>query len=406
MAMITYAEALALIENLVCIPHLEPVPLSASLGLVCAEDLRLAQPQPPFDRSTMDGYAVALNGGAQFQVKDAVHAGTAFEGTLKPGECVRITTGAPAPAGTTVIPIEATDRGTAVMTVMDEKALAEGRNIAWRGEDGEAGAVIVAAGTQMAPTTIAVAAMAGCSEVTVHWPPDLAIVTTGDEVGGDNKAGIKDSNGPFLSAFAHALGLNSTAIHAKDDAASLREALEMASDNGDIIVTTGGVSAGDKDLVPPTAAKLGFTTIFHHVAMQPGKPVFLAERMGGQGARFLLGLPGNPVAVVATAQLVLLPLIGRMMGSWSQQWQELPMVCDWQNKGQRQLFLPAKLAAGGVEPIAWNGSGDLIAAAAGDGLIDLPPKAAYSAGQRVRFLPYIGLVPGERGMMPPRKGRI
>jgi molybdopterin molybdotransferase len=412
MAMITYAEAVAAIDALICIPKLEPVPLSAALGMVTAEEVRLREHQPPFDRSTMDGYAVVLNNGAkQFQVKDAVHAGTTFQGTLKPGECVRITTGAPCPEGTTVIPLEATDRGTSVMTVTDDQALAERRNIAWRGEDGHAGDIVVGAGTRISPTTIAAAAMCGCTEITVCWPPDLAIVTTGDEVGvpggdraqADNKAGINDSNGPFLQAFAHSLGLSSTQVHAKDEANSLREALEMASDNGDIIVTTGGVSAGDKDLVPPTAAKLGFKTIFHHVAMQPGKPVFLAERPGKNGARFLIGLPGNPVAVVATAHLLLLPLVGRMMGGWKQQWLELPLTRDWQNKGQRPLFLPAKIIPGGVEPIAWNGSGDLLAAAAGDGLIELPAKSSFSAGQRIQFLPYVGLLPGDRGILPPRK---
>ncbi|MBA3938324.1 MAG: molybdopterin molybdenumtransferase MoeA, partial [Planctomycetes bacterium] len=249
------------------------------------------------------------------------------------------------------------------------------------------------------PAVLALAAMAGVTAMTVARPPRVAIVTTGDEVGGGGAAGIVDSNGPFLGGFCAALGLECTRTHAEDDADALRRVL--AGHAAEIVVTTGGVSAGDRDLVPRIAAELGFGTIFHQVAMQPGKPVLLARR----GERFLVGLPGNPVSVLATAHLVLLPLLQRLMGRGASPWLELPLAVPWQHRGLRQLFLPARLVPGGIAPVRWNGSGDLIAAAAADGLVDLAPGSDHAAGAMVRFLPYVGQTIGERGVMPERVGR-
>ncbi len=400
MPTISYAEALAAIAALPITAATERVALAAAAGRVAGEEVRLAGDQPPFDRATMDGFAAVLAPGTtSYRVVGTVHAGETFAGALAPGEAVRIMTGAPAPAGTTVIPYEATDRGTAQVAVTDAKALAPRRNIAWRGEDGRAGALVIAPGTRLAPALLALAAMAGVTAISVARPPRVAIVTTGDEVGGGGSAGILDSNGPFLSGFCAALGLECTRTHAEDDADALRRVL--TEHGADIVVTTGGVSAGDRDLVPRIAAELGFATVFHQVAMQPGKPVLLARR----GERFLVGLPGNPVSVLATAHLVLLPLLQRLLGRGASPWLELPLAVPWQHRGARQLFLPARVVAGGISPVRWNGSGDLIAAAAADGLVDLAPRSEHAAGAVVRFLPYVGHTMGERGVMPERVGR-
>jgi molybdopterin molybdotransferase len=398
--MLTYAQALALIGSLDLIPATETLPLAATAGRVLAADVRLAGDQPPFDRATMDGYALRLAGEAtHFRVVATVHAGERFAGELQPGEAVRIMTGAPVPAGATVVPHELTDRGAETVTITDAAALRPGRNTARRGEDGRAGAIIAAAGTRLTPVVLAAAAMAGAATATVARAPRLAVVTTGDEVGGQGDAAIHDSNGPFMAGFAAALGLGATRRHAPDTGDRLRNALREAADEADIVVTSGGVSAGDKDLVPALAAELGFATVFHHLAMQPGKPVLLARQGAG---RFLVGLPGNPVSVLATAHLVLWPLIRRFLGAPPPAWLELPLTMPWQHRGNRQLFLPARLATGGIEPLRWNGSGDLLAAAAGDGLVDLAPGAVLAAGAPARFLPYVGGALGERGLLPAR----
>jgi len=400
--MLTYADALARLAALTVTPASERLPLTEAAGRVVAEDIRLSGDQPPFDRATMDGYALCLKAGANaYAVKGVVYAGSSYPGTLQPGEAVRIMTGAPAPTGTTVVPHELSDRGEEVVVITDPKARTPDRNIAWRGEDGKAGAVLVAAGTRLTPLVLSVAAMAGATTVTVARAPRLALVTTGDEVGGGGPGGIIDSNGPFLTGFAASLGLSAFRAHAGDQAGMLRMTLSSAMDRAEVIVTTGGVSAGDKDLIPAVAADLGFSTLFHHVSIQPGKPVLVMQR----GERFLVGLPGNPVSVVATAHLILLPLLHRLLGAPTPTWLELPLTAPATNRSQRHQFLPARLTPGGFAPLTWNGSGDLIAAASGDGLIDLPVGAAYNPGQLARFLPYVGWQPGHVGQLPERPAK-
>jgi molybdopterin molybdotransferase len=397
--MLTYTDALARLAALTLTPTHERLPLVEALGRVVAQDLRLSADQPPFDRATMDGYALHLKPDTvAYAVRGTVYAGSVHEGTLQPGEAVRIMTGAPVPAGTTVVPHELTDRGEQLVTITDPKGLVPGRNIARRGEDGRSGAVLVAAGTRLTPLLLSLAAMAGATTVTVTRPPRLALVTTGDEVGGDGPAGILDSNGPFLAGLATTLGLTADRTHAGDREGALRYTLASASAEAEVVITTGGVSAGDRDLVPAVATELGFSTVFHHVAIQPGKPVLVMQR----DDRFLVGLPGNPVSVVATAHLILLPLLQRLLGAPPRTWLELPLTAPSGNRGQRQLFLPARFTPGGVAPIAWNGSGDLIAAAAGDGLIDLPVGSAFDTDDHVRFLPYVGWQPGTTGRLPER----
>lgn len=415
--LLTYPQALQLIAGLPLTAVSELIPLVNAQGRVLAQDITLAGDQPPFDRATMDGFAVFLdNQTTTFAVVGFVPAGTSFTGPLNPGEGVRIMTGAPAPVGTTVIPLEATDQigrivprnglthktisASSSMTVTEVKALLPRRNIAFRGEDGKAGASVVGSGTVLGPATLACAAMAGARDVRVARQPHLALITTGDEVGGSGAAAINDSNGPFLTAFAKALGVHATRVHVADDAVALRAAIVSGFDHADVVVTTGGVSAGDKDLIPVLAPSLGMTVIFHHVAMQPGKPVFLARRGDG---KLLLGLPGNPVSVLATAHLMLLPIVRRLLGLPAKDvWLQLPLAISWEHRGKRQLFLPAKRTTHGIVPIRWNGSGDLIAAAAGDCLIDLPPGANLAAGSLVSILPYVGTARGATGLMPER----
>ena len=136
--------------------------------------------------------------------------------------------------------------------------------------------------------------------------------------------------------------------------------------------------------------------------MQPGKPALLCRHADGG---LLVGLPGNPVSVIATAHLILAPVLGRHLGGWRPAWISLPLAEGWSPRGRRRLFLPARLGEGGVSPLHWNGSGDLLAAAAADGLVDLGPGGEHAAGDAVRFMPYVGSRISEYGILPPRKAR-
>jgi molybdopterin molybdotransferase len=401
--MLSYAEALAALAALEVVERTELRPLREAAGCILAAPVRIDRDQPGFDRATMDGYAVRLDGDrARFPVVATVTAGEAFDGALAPGQALRIMTGAPCPPDVTVVPIELTDGGLDEVQVRERGALAPGRNIAWRGEDARAGDVVLEAGTRLAAATLSAAAMAGARELEVYRAPRVGVVTTGDEVGQDGPAGIRDSNGPLLAGFLGALGCPFARAHAPDDAAALERALATAAGDAEVVVTVGGVSMGAKDFIPGAAARLGYETVFHKVAVQPGKPIFAARSAAG---RLLVGLPGNPVSVLATAHLFLLPALGRFLGGWLPAWLELPLASAFAQRGDRHLFLPATLGDGGVRPVAWNGSGDLLAAAAGDGLVDLPPGNSFAAGAPVRFLPYVGHTLGERGTLPPRASR-
>jgi molybdopterin molybdotransferase len=395
---ISYDESQCCIDALDLGGTRESISLLAAAGRVCADDVCLLRDQPGFDRSTMDGYAIALDGEREsFAVIGAVHAGETASVTPQPGQAIKIMTGAPCPASLTVVPIECTDGGTETVRVTDHSRLAPGRNIAWQGEDGRAGSVVVSAGTLLTAPVLSVAAMAGHAEVATWRPPTVAVVTTGDEVGADGVAGIADSNGPLLQALLSELGVGVSHHHARDEAGGLRAVLAKALADHEVVVTTGGVSAGDRDLVPGTAEELGYATVFHKVAIQPGKPVFLAQRE----QRCLIGLPGNPVSVLATAHLFLLPLLGRYLGGWRPQWLQLPVAQALTHLKPRELFQPAILTPKGLEPVAWNGSGDLLAAASADGLMRLVPNVAKRAGERIRFLPFGGRF-GTRSRMPER----
>lgn len=391
--MLSYDEAVALIRDLAPARRQERIPIASADGRVLAAPVAMDRDQPPFDRATMDGFAVVPDGERRtFPVIATVHAGEELAVPPARGEAVRIMTGAPCPPGVAVIPIERTEPGEGEVTLNEDVHPTAGQNVARRGEDAAAGQIVVAAGQRLDPVTLGAAAMAGATEVEVLTPLRAAVVTTGDEVGGEGAAAIADSNGPMLASLLRALGCEPSRHHARDVQGDMEGLFRSLAAEHEVIVTTGGVSMGDRDLVPASAAAAGFETIFHKVAMQPGKPVLLARRPAD--GHVLVGLPGNPVSVLATTQLVLAPVLRRLQGGAEPTWLELPLVIPWHHRGRRRLFLPARFAPGGIAPIRWNGSGDLLAAASGDGLVDLAPGSQLETGTLVRFLPYLGSQPG------------
>ncbi|HRV81049.1 MAG TPA: molybdopterin molybdotransferase MoeA [Planctomycetota bacterium] len=400
--MLSFDEALELVNQLSVPVHTESVELDQAYGRVLAQPVLASNDQPPFDRATMDGYAVALAPGVtSYRVIDTILAGAHFEGTLQAGEAVRIMTGAPCPGGATVVAVERTNGGEAEVLIEPE-ALEPGKNIAWKGQDARRGQTILASGLRLAPQTLSVAPGhgrgrkgLGSDRLLCYQNPSVGIVTTGDEIGAEGPAGVRNSNGPYLASLCTALGLERRCYHAKDEREKLAATLAQAASEHEVVVTVGGVSMGTVDLVPQTAEALGFRTLFHRVAMQPGKPVFLAQRADG---KLLLGLPGNPVSVLVTAHLFLMPVLGRFQGGWQYPWQTRALAEDLEHKGTRRLFLPARLGSDGVVPVRWNGSGDFFAAAQGDGLLDLQPGGVWKRGHGLRFLPYWGHTPGETGL--------
>jgi len=295
----------------------EIVPLAAALGRVLAEDVRAEMDVPPTDNSAVDGYAVAsadipATGTRAFDVAAELAAGAVFSGTLRSGQTLRIMTGAPMPAGAdTVYPQEVVAREGARITV---GSIAPGANRRLRGEDVRAGQIVLPAGSVLRPQEIGVAASLGLAQIYVRQKPRVAVLSTGDEVaepGSSRKPGqIYDSNRFSLCGLLEASGAEMVDDGiVPDQFDELQARLLRASEHADIVLTSGGVSVGDHDLVKAVLQQAGGID-FWQVAMQPGRPM----AVGSIGRAHFFGLPGNPVASMLTFHLFVRPALWKLAG--------------------------------------------------------------------------------------------
>lgn len=296
--MIAVDEALRVVRRACPAGPVERVPLAEALGRVLAEEIASDVDWPPFDTSAMDGYAVRVAEAARGPLAERaglVAAGDPPPPPLSPGEAVRVMTGAPLPPGTeAVVPVEAARRGEG--RVSAETRPAPGEHIRRKGESVRAGSRLVEGGRRLAAADLALAALAGADPVACHARPRVTVAVTGSElVPADAVPGpgqLRDSNGPMLAALVRSRGgVPTTRRAVADDPDAVRRLFE-ADGEDDLLVTSGGVSAGDLDLLPAAAESAGFEMLFHGVAMRPGKPVAFARR----GRTLWLGLPGNPVS--------------------------------------------------------------------------------------------------------------
>ena len=312
----------------------ELMPVGRCLGRVLAEDIRSEMDIPPTDNSAVDGYAVGSadtpeRGSRELTVVADLPAGAVFADALRPGQALRIMTGAPMPAGAdTVYPQEMIERKAQRITV---PPIARGANVRHRGEDVKAGAAVLAAGAVLRPQELGVAASLGLPQILVRQKPRVAILSTGDEVAepGDERkpAQIFDSNRFSLRGLVEAAGGHVTDYGIVPDLFdALHSRLLQAAATADIVLTSGGVSVGDYDLVKAVLQEAGGID-FWQVAMQPGRPIAVG-RIGG--AQFF-GLPGNPVASMLTFHLFVRPAL-------------------WKLAGRRELFGP-RFHAVAVEPM-------------------------------------------------------
>jgi len=295
----------------------EVLPLAAALGRVLAQDVRAEMDVPPTDNSAVDGYAVSASdipaaGTRALEVTAELAAGAVFEGALRPGQALRIMTGAPMPAGgDTVYPQEVVERRGRQVIV---GPLSPGANTRRRGEDVLAGAVVLPAGAVLRPQEIGVAASLGLAQLLVRRRPRVAILSTGDEVaepGGARKPGqIYDSNRFSLRGLVETAGavvMDDGIVPDQFD--ELHSRLLRAAERADIVLTSGGVSVGEYDLVKAVLQQAGGID-FWQVAMQPGRPL----AVGGIGRAHFFGLPGNPVASMLTFHLFVRPALWKLAG--------------------------------------------------------------------------------------------
>lgn len=364
-------------------PNLPPetVATEAALGRILAEDLHAARTQPPTDLSAMDGYALPGGEGPWTLVGES-RAGAPYPATLAAGECVRISTGAIVPEGADRVLLQEDALRDGDHVTATEVVPPAGRHIRTRGFDFEAGAPLLAKGTRITPARLALALAAGHGALTVTRRVRVAVMDSGDELSPDPAHclphQIPASNAAMIAAMLAPLGCEVTRIGpVPDDRDALAQALARA-EGADILVTSGGASVGDHDLIKPALADWGAETAFWRVAIKPGKPLLVATR----GATVILGLPGNPVSSFVTAFLFALPLVRAAMGDPDPLPRAETLVAgeDLPAIGPRREFLRGVIGDGAVRLAGSQDSSALSALAAADGLIDraahAPPLAA------------------------------
>ncbi|MCZ7596006.1 MAG: molybdopterin molybdotransferase MoeA [Hyphomicrobium sp.] len=372
--------------------------LLAAAGRVLAEDVTARLTQPPFDASAMDGYAVRAADvaavPAELRVIGESNAGNPFDGALGAGEAVRIFTGASVPAGADAVVIqENTERRGDALIVRE--AASPGANIRQAGGDFRAGDVLLQAGRLLDASAITLAAAGGHARLNVRRAPRVAILATGDELvepGTPPGPGQIISSNPYgLAALVERFGGEARLLGiAGDSIEDLQAKLSTAAD-ADVLVTIGGASVGDRDLVKPALEARGMALDFWKVAIRPGKPMLF----GRLGPMRVLGLPGNPLSCLIAARVFLVPLLFALLGRSDAPLRESAAVLahDLPANGPRRHYMRGTLAAVGTglphaTALASQDSAHMSALVAADVLIVREPDAPPArAGDVVRVLP-------------------
>lgn len=399
---------------------LETVSPSRTLGRALAQDVRAGATLPPWDNSAMDGYAVRgadVEGAREEQPARLTVVGRAAPGdpsarAVGPGEAIRIMTGAPVPDGAdSVVRVEHTDReeqepGT-VAVLSDGDA---GRNVRPAGEDARAGDTVLESGTTVGAGQIAVLVAAGRDRVPVRRRPRVAVISTGDELVGldrfdEVRAGraIPDTNGPALAAAIREAGAEPASVAiARDRPESVRETLEAAR-SADVVVTTGGASMGEGDILKDVLEDMGFDLDFWRVRIRPGSPMsfgHLPAAAGSGHATPVFGLPGNPASSFVTFQLFVRPFLLAMAGHARVHRPVLPARTVEQLRSREHLthFFRVQLEEGDGAPrvrlAGPQGSGLVRTLGVADGLAMVPEGVTeVGAGEPVRVI-LLGVGPG------------
>ena len=374
------------------IEEMEEVPLAEAAGRILAVPVRADRDDPPFDRAMMDGFAVRAedtrNVPCELQVVGRIAAGDAELPEVGPGGAAWINVGAPLPAGAdAVVPVESTREEVIVLA-----SAQPGDNVLPTASLAQAGE-LVAAGA-LTPERVAVCAAVGADPVWVRRRPRVALLATGAELQpqpGDHQ--IRNSNGPMLQALLGAhydvqdLGV------AGDTSASLQAALEVGL-GADVLLTTGGVSKGELDLVRPELEARGVRVVFHRIQLQPGKPVLFGEHDDG----VVFALPGNPVSARVCADLFVLPYLAARAG---RSFDEVltstraRLSGPVQGSPKRRRVFPCVLRGDEVDPLPWRGSADLYTVTASNAYIVIEIGHHLAAGAEVSCL-----VPERFGAQP------
>jgi molybdopterin molybdotransferase len=386
----------------------EPVSLDRALGKTLRQEIVSPSEIPRFHKALMDGFAIRAadfsSGIAEFRVLEMVVAGAPSNCDVNEGECVQIMTGAPLPSGAdVVIPVEQSvlsdDRSSVRLSGGPAPS---GTNVMPRGTLMRSGETLLEPGCEIRPQEIALLAECGYAEVRVSAAPMVAILATGDELvsaGERPRPGqIVNTNAPMLSAqvarsggVPHSLGI------ARDQRDHLTDLVRAGLEH-DFLILSGGVSAGERDLVPSVLTECGVTKKFHKINMKPGKPLWYGIRTSHSGKNtYVFGTPGNPVSGMVCFELFIRPALRRFLGLKPDRIPTIsvPLSQPHVARGGRPTYHPARLLweekGASVEPVPWKGSSDLRATTLANCLICFPAgDRTFEFGQCVEVLPWNG----------------
>jgi molybdopterin molybdotransferase len=394
-------------------PQPERWRLLDSQGLVLAENVTSPVDSPPFDKATMDGYAVLsediATGEAELELAEEITAGQIPTLPVTSGKTSRIMTGAPMPEGADAVVI--VERSELVSGEppparirLRDATVRPGLNVIARGTTVRRGDRVLSNGRLIGPIEVGVLSEIGVTEIAVFRTPVVTVLATGDElVSADTTPApgqIRNSNGPMLAALAERAGGRVVNLGiARDDADELKRLIQQGLES-DVLVLSGGVSAGVLDIVPDVFARLGIRQVFHKVRLKPGKPLWFGVSAGDGAQTLVFGLPGNPVSSFVCFELFVRPTVARLAGRppGNLDLQPAVLATDHHHRGDRPTFYPGKCSgehgADGkvhVEPLPWHGSTDLFTLAYADCLIVFPPgDRFFSAGERIDIYPLGG----------------
>jgi molybdopterin molybdotransferase len=372
-------------------------PLSACSGRVLAEDIHADRDQPPFDRVTMDGFAIAFRdfaaGVRSFEVVGIQAAGAE---PLQVGaeQCVEVMTGAVLPAGAdTVVPVERVQRNGAAAAIAADATVAAEQFVHRRGSDRVQGSLCLRAGTRLGPPEIAVLAGAGHAAALVADIPRVAVMSTGDELVEVGKPiaphQIRSTNDRAVEASLtqHRLG-HVTRARLRDDAAALAIAIDRLDTEHDVLVLSGGISMGKFDFVPSVLTELGAKLVLQKVQQRPGRPMWFGVSARGKP---IFALPGNPVSTLVCATRYLLPALRQASGLPAARPELVELTAPLEASPTLTIFTPVTLSSSEratllASPHPTNTSGDFVTLAGTDGFVELAAKrGSYSAGTVARL---------------------
>lgn len=368
----------------------ETIPVSGAAGRFLAHDLPALIDLPSFDNSAMDGFAVRASDampGQRLRVVGKAVAGRGFEGAVGLGTCVRLFTGSPLPAGADAVVMQEDTRHAEAGAIEILEGVRPWENVRFCGEDIRRGSLALVAGSELTAQAIGLVSALGVPLIEVHRSPVVAVVSNGSELvspGAPLKsAGVYESNGLMLKSLLERVGCRVVLVPPPvDELPSVVAALRQGLESADLVISVGGASVGELDLVRPAFEALGGALDFWQLAMKPGKQFFCGRARG----KALLGLPGNPVSAFVSSVLLVLPAVRRLAGART----AVPAVGQaclgepFQNCDRRRHFVRVRTdAAGRIFPSGSQASHFIHGLAHADGLVDMPPDAALEANQVV-----------------------